>query len=466
MGDTITERLQQLPAVGAILQSPELVPLVERLGHQVVVRAARKVLDAARHEIKAGGSPVVEPDAIARAAQGLAVSSLRRVVNATGVLLHTNLGRAPLADAAAKAVADVAAGYSTLELDLSTGARGSRHDHASALLAELVGAEDAIAVNNCAAAVLLMLSATCRGGEVIVSRGELVEIGGGFRVPDVMRESGATLVEVGTTNRVHLKDYATAITDKTRAILVVHRSNFALVGFTAQPTIAELAGLGRPVLVDVGSGLIASDDALGDARALVREEPRASEVLAAGAAVVAFSGDKLFGGPQAGILAGQRALLKEMRAHPLARAVRADKLSLAALEATARLYRDGRAAEIPLIASMAEPVEASAGRAEAIAAGFDDAEIRDDEAVIGGGSLPLGRLPTKVVCLGPRGEGAEALAARLRACDPPVITRIVDHRVGIDCRTVRNDEVALVRAAILIARLAASTPTAVSRRNR
>lgn len=449
MEDSIAERLARLPAVGALLQHPELAPVLSQLGRPAVVRAVRVVLDRARTEIKRGHpTPEVQPAAIVDTAQRLSRPSLCRVINATGVVLHTNLGRAPLAPAALDAVVAAARGYSTLELDLTSGERGSRHDHTSGLIAEVFGAEAGIAVNNCAAAVMLMLAAVCRGGEVIISRGELVEIGGGFRVPDVLRESGATLVEVGTTNKVRVSDYAAAITERTRAILVVHRSNFALVGFTAQPSITELAALaharGLPLLADVGSGLVLTEETA--AGALAREEPRARAWLAEGADVVALSGDKLLGGPQAGILAGGRALIERMRAHPLARAVRADKLCLAALEATLRLYRDERAHEIPAVAMMSEPLERVRARAERIAAAVADvvpAEVRLDEAVIGGGALPLLRLPTAVVCLGGR-----HLGDTLRAQDLPVITRVVDDRTAIDCRTVTEDEAREVAVAI------------------
>lgn len=451
MEDPITARLQRLPAVGAILQAPEVASLVPVLGRPIVVRAARLVLEAARTEIRRGHpTPEVVPADIAHEATRLARPSLRRVINATGVLLHTNLGRAPLAPAALDAVLEAGRGYSTLELDLATGERGHRYAHTAPLIAELLGAEDGLAVNNCAAAVLLMLSALCRGGEVIISRGELVEIGGGFRVPDVLRESGATLVEVGTTNKVRVADYAAAITERTRAILVVHRSNFALVGFTAQPSVAELAELARargvPLLADVGSGLVLEAE---DVPAVARDEPRAADWLAAGADVVAISGDKLLGGPQAGILAGRRVLIERMRTHPLARAVRADKLCLAALEATLRLYRDDRAAEIPAVALLIEPIERVRARAHAIAEAVQSvvrAEVREDQAVIGGGSLPLGRLPTAVVCVGEPSQ--RHLAATLRAHDPPVITRVVDDRTAVDCRTVKDAEASEISAAI------------------
>ncbi len=454
MEDPITARLQRLPAVGAILQAPEVASLVRALGRPVVVQAARRVLEAARDEIRRGHpTPEVAPAAVALEATRLARPSLRPVINATGVLLHTNLGRAPLAPAALQAVDAAARGYSTLELDLATGERGSRHDHTAPLVAEVLGAEAGMAVNNCAAAVLLMLSALCRGGEVIISRGELVEIGGGFRVPDVLRESGAALVEVGTTNKVRVSDYAAAITERTRAILVVHRSNFALVGFTAQPTVAELAELaharGLPLLADVGSGLLLEHDAV----PVAREEPRAADWLAAGADLVAISGDKLLGGPQAGLIAGRRALVERLRAHPLARAVRADKLCLAALEATLRLYRDGRAHEIPAVAMMQEPLGPVRARADALAEalrGVVRVDVRADQAVVGGGALPLARLPTAVVCVGEPSD-ARHLADTLRAHDPPVITRVVDDRMAVDCRTVQSAEVSVIVAAIRFA---------------
>lgn len=456
--------LRGLPAVGTLLGTREISVLIEQHGRALVVEAARQVLQDARARILDGAAVSVGPEDVARAATQLARPNLRRVINATGVLLHTNLGRAPLARAAERAVREVARGYSTLELELETGERGSRQAHVSALLAALLDAEAAIAVNNCAGAVLLMLAALCRGKEVIVSRGELVEIGGGFRVPDVMRESGAVLVEVGTTNKVYARDYEAAITERTGAILWVHRSNFALVGFTHAPEPEELALVaskaGIPFLADVGSGLIAGDGDLGPSAALLAEEPRPDVLLRAGADVVALSGDKLLGGPQAGILAGRGALIEKMRQHPLARALRADKLSLAALEATVRLYRDGKAREIPLVRALSEPEAAIADRATTLRDLLSGVcpelavEVRKEEALVGGGSLPLVRLPTVVLLAGAPAGHARRLAATLRAQDPPVITRVVDDRVAIDLRTVSGEE--LSELAALLARAESS----------
>lgn len=445
--------LRKLPAVGTLLALPELAPLIERHGRALVTDAVRGALERARGRIRAGDpAPVTSQEVVASLA-ALERPSLRPVLNGTGVLLHTNLGRAPLAEAARAAVAAVAEGYSALELDVERGTRGTRHVHVSSLLADLLGCDGGAAFNNCAGAVLLMLAALCRGREVIVARGELVEIGGGFRVPDVMAESGATLVEVGTTNKVYARDYARAINERTGALLRVHRSNFALVGFTAEPELEELAAVAAeakvPLLVDLGSGLLADAAALGPAAPLIAREPRPKDVLRRGAELVAFSGDKLLGGPQAGILAGRGALLDRVERHPLARALRADKLSLAALEATLRLYRDGRAQEIPVIRDLATPLEVVAARAEALRqrlAGRDGlaVEVIEGVSVPGGGSLPLVELPSRLVLVGPPGEPARALAQALRGSDPPLITRMVQDRVAIDPRTLREADIPVV----------------------
>ncbi|MCA9555252.1 MAG: L-seryl-tRNA(Sec) selenium transferase, partial [Myxococcales bacterium] len=384
------------------------------------------------------------------ALRALDTPSLRRVINATGVVLHTNLGRAPLAEEAWAAAEAVAQGYSSLELDLEAGTRGDRHSHTDALLADLLGTDGGLVFNNCAGATFLMLAALCRGREVIVARGELVEIGGGFRVPDVLRESGAELVEVGTTNKVYVRDYAAAITERTGAILHVHRSNFALVGFTHEPELAELATLARerglPLLADLGSGLLATDTELGPAAPHMASEPRPKEALAAGADLVAFSGDKLLGGPQAGILAGRRGLLIQAKAHPLARALRADKMTLAALEATLRLYRDGHARKIPTVRDLAVSPAALELRARGLAQALRSAlppavgvELVDGESVPGGGSLPLCRLPTRLVLVGPAGPEGRALAEALRAGEPAVVSRVVQDRVALDVRTIPDE---------------------------
>ncbi len=371
--------------------------------------------------------------------------SLRRVINATGVILHTNLGRAPLANTARQAILD-AAGYCSVELDMATGQRGNRHEHTSGLFAELLGCDGALVFNNCAGAVFLMLAALCRGREVIVARGQLVEIGGGFRIPDVMSESGASLVEVGTTNKVYDRDYRARLNDRTAAILSVHRSNFALVGFTHEPTYAELATVaaegGVPLLVDIGSGLLAEEKDLGAAWPQLANEPRPGDALAQGADLVAFSADKLLGGPQSGILAGRADLLEACKKHPLARALRADKLTIAALEATLRLYRDGRAAEIPGLAMMRRSIDDLDATVRALAdatrAAIPDlpVDVAPGVSVPGGGALPLAELPTRLMLVGAPGAPARALAAALRTQTPPIMTRVVDDRVALDVRTL------------------------------
>ena len=368
---------------------------------------------------------------------------LRRVINATGVIVHTNLGRAPLAQAAREAVARAAEGYGNLELDLDTGARGSRHDHVAGLLCELTGAEAAIAVNNCAGAVLLAAAALAGPGrEIVVSRGQLVEIGGGFRVPDVIAQAGAGLVEVGTTNRTRRADYEAAIGPLTGAILRAHPSNFRQLGFVQEVEIEELCELGVPVIDDVGSGVLA------DEIETLREEPAVRRSVRAGAALVCFSGDKLLGGPQAGLMVGTAAAVATARKHPLARALRLDKLGLAALEATLQLYRDPERArrEIPVLAMLTADEDTLRTRAERLAAEIGPpAEIVPAVAKVGGGALPLLELPGPAVAV----AGApDELAARLRAADPPVIGRIEDGRLLLDPRTLADDELPLVAAAL------------------
>ncbi len=453
--------LQRLPAVGALLHAPSLLPLIERHGRAAVTDATRQTLQDIRETLR-NGAPcplrtLEDPaEILAWAVEAVRQTlsrhtrlNLRRLINATGVVLHTNLGRAVLAEDAQRAIAAVASGYSNTEFDIEEGHRGDRHAHVSALIAQLLQTEAAIAVNNCAGAVLLMLASLCRGGEVIVARGQLVEIGGGFRIPDVMRESNATLVEVGTTNKVYARDYREAITERTRAILTVHRSNFAIVGFTAEPSWSELSEVCReaniPLLVDQGSGLLASDQALGDAAAAIASEPRPLDPLREGADLVAFSGDKLLGGPQAGIVAGKTELLKRVRKHPLARALRADKLTMAGLEATLRLYRDGRAHEIPAIRDLALAPRELKRRALVILRALErhniPAQLLQGASVPGGGSLPLVELPTWLVLAGgPAAEG-RALEQALRNGDPPIVTRFINDRVAIDPRTLQAKEV-------------------------
>ncbi|HET7589529.1 MAG TPA: L-seryl-tRNA(Sec) selenium transferase [Solirubrobacterales bacterium] len=429
------------------------LPSVERLAsqlsgatHPLAVAAARAAIDAAREAVLAGG-PAPSKGELASSADGhlarLTTPSLRRVVNATGVVLHTNLGRAPLAPAAVARVAEIAAGYSNLEYDLASGGRGSRGAHVEALLCELSGAEAALAVNNNAAAVMLALAALAGEGEVLVSRGELVEIGGSFRIPDILAHSGARLVEVGTTNRTRLADYAEAIGERTTAILRVHQSNFRIVGFTEQAEAGELAALARErgiaMVDDLGSG------ALGE----VHGEPTLRAAVAAGAEVVCCSGDKLLGGPQAGILCGRAETVERCGRHPLARAMRLDKLQLAALEATLRLHRDEGPAALPALAMIAAPTQELQLRAEAMAAAIGpSATVGRGSGAPGGGSLAEVTLEGPVCWVDPGEVGADPLLARLRGSEPPVIARIAEGQVALDPRTMNDEEAAAAAVAV------------------
>jgi L-seryl-tRNA(Ser) seleniumtransferase len=415
------------------------LPSVDRLA----VSVARATLAERRAELLAGAEDGDEVDLLARASERLR-PSLRRVLNATGVVVHTNLGRAPLARVARAAVTRAAQGYSNLELDLAGGGRGSRHDHVERLLCELTGAEGALAVNNCAAAVLLAAAALAGGGrELVVSRGQLIEIGGGFRIPEVVVQAGARLVEVGTTNRTRLRDYAEAIGPDTGALLRAHASNFRTVGFVEQVEVEELCSLGVPVIDDVGSGVLADD------LELLADEPPVRRSVRAGAALVCFSGDKLLGGPQAGVLVGRRQAIESARAHPLARAVRIDKLSLAALEATLALYRDPDLAlrELPVLAMLTASEDELERRARALAEATGG-EIVASTARVGGGALPLLELPGPAVALDGGEAGVEALAAALRAGEPAVIGRIQHDRLLLDPRTLTDEEAAQVAAAV------------------
>jgi len=417
------------------------LPSVDRLATAV----ARAELAERRAELLAGAED--EPDLVARARERLR-PSLRRVLNATGVVVHTNLGRAPLAPAARAAVARAAHGYANLELDLAGGGRATRHDHVEGLLRELTGAEAAAVVNNCAAAVLLAVSALAGPGrEVVVSRGQLIEIGGGFRMPEVVAQAGARLVEVGTTNRTRLGDYTDALGADTGAILRAHPSNFRAVGFVEEVGVEALCGLGVPVIDDVGSGVLVDD------LAALAGEPPVRRSVRAGAAVVAFSGDKLLGGPQAGVLVGRHAAIAVCRRHPLARAVRIDKLSLAALEATLALHRDPALAlrELPVLAMLTLDGGELRSRAERLATATGG-ELVAATGRVGGGALPLLELPGFAVALDPGPAGADALAAALRAGDPAVVGRIERGRVLLDPRTLAADELDAVAAAVLAVR--------------
>jgi L-seryl-tRNA(Ser) seleniumtransferase len=432
-----TPALRDLPSVDRLLADPRLAGEP----HELAVAAARAVLERAREEIRAGRDPG-DPVLLALAELGSARRPrLRRVLNATGVLVHTNLGRAPLAPAALERIQEVGAGYSTLEYDVEAGGRGSRQEHLAGLLQRLTGAEAALVVNNNAAAVLLALAALAEGREVLVSRGELIEIGDGFRIPDVLARSGARLVEVGTTNRTRAADYERAIGPETAVLLRVHQSNFRVVGFAEQPRLEELAALARqhelPLVDDLGSGALLD---LGD-------EPTAQASLAAGADLVCFSGDKVLGGPQAGIVVGRADLVERLRRHPLQRALRADKLTLAALEGTLALYLDpGRArAQIPVLRMLDEPAESVRVRAERLA-GLVGGEVEETIARVGGGALPLVELASFACAV------EEELAQALRAGNPPVIALVRDGRTQLDCRTLSDGDVDEVAAAVTAAR--------------
>ena len=405
------------------------------LPHGLAVAVARSVVDSARSRAEAGEA-VAEEDVLAEArhrAGEIGRSLLQPLINATGVIVHTNLGRAPLGPAPLEAVAEVAAGYSNLEFRLDRGVRGSRQEHAGALLAQACGAEAALVVNNNAAAVLLVLAALARGREVIVSRGELVEIGGGFRVPDVMAESGARLVEVGTTNRTRRSDYERALTPETALILRVHASNYRMVGFVESTPVEELAGLGPPVVADIGSGLLDEQTPwLAERPGWLRDEPGARQSLAAGAALVTFSGDKLLGGPQAGVIAGRADLVATVARHPLARAVRADKMALAALQSVALSYLANDGDSIPLWRMAAAPIASLRERAEALASSLPAAKVVDTEAVAGGGSLPGLTIPSCGVSV--EVPDADAALSALRSAG--VIARVDAGAIVCDLRTV------------------------------
>jgi L-seryl-tRNA(Ser) seleniumtransferase len=422
-------RLRDLPSVDELARGAD---------DPLAVDAARSLLERARVQIRAGDDP---GDLSARLRAELAAArqpSLRRVINATGVIAHTNLGRAPLAEAALERVHEIARGYSNLEYDLPEGGRGSRQEHVVRILRRLTGAEAALVVNNNAAAVMLALAALAEGREVLVSRGELIEIGDGFRIPDVLQRSGARLREVGTTNRTRAADYEAAIGPDTAVLLRVHQSNFRVVGFTEQPRLEELAQVARshrlPLVDDLGSGALVD----------VGDEPTARASLAAGADLVSFSGDKLLGGPQAGIVVGRAELVEELRRHPLQRALRADKLTLAALEGTLQLALDSPEA-IPVLRMLREPVEAVRARAERLAQ-LVGGEVEETVARAGGGALPLADLPSFACAV------EEELATRLRLGEPPIVGIVRDGRLLLDCRTMTDGEADEVVAAIAVAR--------------
>jgi L-seryl-tRNA(Ser) seleniumtransferase len=462
--------LRSLPSVEELASSLEGVP------HAIAVRAAREAIAARRETVLSGGGPRgasvgtgpgapgsgggsaltadLRADALRRA-DAAERPSLRRVLNATGVIVHTNLGRAPLAEAALDAVREAAAGYSTLEYDAEAGARGSRHVHVEGLVRELTGAEAAIAVNNCASAVLLAAAALAGGRELVVSRGQLVEIGGAFRIPEVVAQSGARLVEVGTTNRTRLADYERAIGPDTGAVMRAHQSNFRTVGFVGDVEIEDLCAVatraGVPVIDDVGSG------ALAERLPELADEPPVRRSVAAGCAVTCFSGDKLLGGPQAGLMVGTAAAIDRCRGHPLARAVRIDKLSLAALEATLRLYLDPARAlrEIPVLRMLAAGEEELRARAalmsDALAGAGVEARVIVAAGRVGGGALPLLELEGPVCAVAPGEAGVDELARRLRAADPPVVARAREGWLLLDPRTLDDAEARAAASSVVVA---------------
>ena len=446
----MNDRRRQLPSVDRLLHQPAVQELLQIAPRGAVVAAVRESLDAARTR-RAGPPEHWEEDIRDRLARRT-VAGLRPVLNATGVVLHTNLGRAPLAAAAIQAVASVAGGYSNLELDLSSGTRGSRADHCRAPLRAATGAEDGLVVNNAAGALLLVLNALAEGREVLISRGELIEIGGSFRIPDILAKSGARLREVGTTNRTHLDDYRRALGSGVAAVLTVHRSNFEQRGFvaSAEPeALAQLAqGAGIPYIYDVGSGLIPDLSPWG-----LTGEPRVADALAAGAGLVLFSGDKLLGGPQAGCMVGTRELIARCRENPIARAVRADKLTLAALAATLRLYEDLELAirSVPVLAMLtasAQDVAVRARRLASLCPPAVRAETLPGESAVGGGAFPTASLATTLVAIDAGPLGPDGLALRLRIGDPSVVARVAGGRVVLDPRTLPEETLPLVAGAI------------------
>jgi L-seryl-tRNA(Ser) seleniumtransferase len=442
----MTNPLRDLPAVNDVLEAPPLASLNGQHSHERVVECVRQELDRARESLKEKAAKPPDAAEIARrAAERLARDNrpnLRRVINATGIVLHTNLGRAPITEEAARAAADAARGYLNLELDLESGKRSSRQDAIRNWLRQLTGAESATAVNNCAAATVIVLRALAAGKEVVVSRGQLIEIGGSFRIPDIMGVSGATLREVGTTNMTRLSDYEKAITPNTAALMRVHTSNYRITGHTEAVPLADLIALGKkhnlPVIDDVGSGALFDFSRLG-----LTGEPLIRESIAAGADLVLFSGDKLLGGPQAGIVIGKAAFIQRIEKDPLMRAFRLDKMTLAALEATLRLYlNEARAiAEVPVLRMLHAPMAELKRRAESLAAALGkiagvSAAVEESSAFVGGGSLPEQSLPTYVVAVTAKNLSDEQLATRLRTGDPAVLGRVQAGKLLLDVRTV------------------------------
>jgi L-seryl-tRNA(Ser) seleniumtransferase len=461
------EQLRSLPKVSDLLEREDVAGLLEAEPRSLVTESLRRAVEACRARVLAGDEAPVSADEVVTHAHEILVQlarpSLRRVVNASGIVVHTNLGRSPLPLDAVAAIVEIAGGYSTLEYDAESGERGSRHVHVESLLRRLTGAEAAMAVNNNAAAVLLGLAGLSAGREAIVSRGQLVEIGGSFRIPDIMSQSGARMVEVGSTNKTHLSDYEGAITARTGLLLKVHSSNFRLVGFTQEVPLSELVELGRtrgiPVFEDQGSGVLLDLSPWG-----LPGEPTIGSAIEAGADLVSASGDKLLGGPQAGILVGSAEVIGRLKKHPLARALRLDKLTLAALEATLRLYLDPDRAvrEIPTIAMLVASAEEMRARAEALAGRISqtcgpaaEVQILADVSRAGGGALPMTDIPTFVVALSAVAMGPVELERELRGWEPPIVSRIHEDRIHLDPRTLSADDEDIIVEALgrLLARL-------------
>lgn len=445
--------LSQIPSVDECLRSGCGQQWLKSFSRRIVLRAIRETLDKKRREVLEGLTPNVSMDALFReieeVIEGLSAFRLRPVINATGVVIHTNLGRAILSDRAIENIAKVAGSYSNLEYELARGKRGKRYSHLKDILQELTGAEDAIVVNNNAAAVLVCLNTLAKGREVIVSRGELVEIGGAFRIPEVMRSSGAILREVGTTNKTYLSDYENALCGDTALLLKVHQSNYKITGFTDEVGVNELVRLGReyriPVMADLGSGCMIDLRKYG-----IYGEPTVQDIVRAGVDIITFSGDKLLGGPQAGIILGRERLIRIIQKNPLLRAVRIDKLTLASLEATFMQYLDEEAAvkDIPTLRMLTQPEEAIKKRARRILYRLKrpistsaDIEVVPDHSRAGGGSLPDARLATFVVAIRPLNISVNTLEKRLRSSTPPVIARVKEDALLIDARTVQDGEI-------------------------
>lgn len=437
----MTADFRHIPSVDQLINSEDLKNALRTFGHDWTVAATREVLETCRADIIAQKPLPSLAEIVQKIEQKLALQSLpdlQKVINATGVLLHTNLGRAPLSNAAAKAASELSQSFNTLEFNLETGKRGSRESHCAAFIARLSGAEDALVVNNNAGAVLLALSALAKGKKVAISRSQLVEIGGGFRIPDVMRQSGAKLLEVGTTNRTHLRDFEAAIAEGAQMLMTAHQSNFQILGFTAEPELSDIAKLAKqanlPLYVDLGSGSFVNMEKYG-----LSHEPTVPETIAQGADLVSFSGDKLLGGPQAGILAGKKQLIDKCRRHPLYRALRPDKLCLAALSATLLHYLKGDyELEIPLYRMLSQSESQIRQRAQAWQKQLGTGEVIKAESTIGGGSLPGETLPTWLLQLKPK--SANKMLKALREQKPPIIARIQDNSLVLDPRTVQQNE--------------------------